>query len=516
MPSSTARPLLTREKIRKYQGKVIVRAQRRKYLMLQIDMGLGKTIMVLTAARYLLDRFEIRRLLVIAPLLVAEETWPDEIESWEHTRPLTYEVITGDAERRASRAMIDAEVHIINRENLPWLVEFWGDKWPYDAAAIDEISGFKNPARKTKPTKKAAEEALMEEERLRAKGHTNPRVTAKRFDTRFGAFCKIRKHLNWVIGMTGTPAPNGLIDLWSQYYMLDQGERLGTTFTAFRDRWFDSDYMKYKWTPKAHAFDEIMDLVKDITISMDSADYLELPPRVDIPVNVYLSAKQMKDYKRFERTLLLEEHDIEAVNEGVLTQKLLQLANGSIYDEDKKAIQIHDLKLDALERIIEEHPGQPILVAYSYKFDVEKLKKRFKHARFIKDEPDAEGRSAVKAWNAGKVELLIVHPASAGHGLNLQHGGYIAAWYGLPWSLELYMQFNKRLHRSGQKADRVLIYHILAKDTVDERVLAALRSKDADQARVIAASKMEYSEEELEEDRVETSDGIYADVEDLI
>ena len=514
MLSSTGRKILTRDKIRKYQTRVIRRAQKQKYLMLQIDMGLGKTIMVLTAARYLLDRFEIRRLLVIAPLLVAEETWPEELESWEHTRPITYEVLTGTAERREARARIDAEVHIINRENLPWLVEFWGDDWPYDAAAIDEISGFKNPARKTKPTKKAVEEALREEERLLAKGIANPKVKVQRFDTRFGAFCKIRKKLTWVIGMTGTPAPNGLIDLWSQYYMLDQGERLGTSFTAFRDRWFDSDYMKYKWTPRSYAFDEIMGLVKDITISMDSADYLELPPRVDIPVMVHLSDKQMKDYKRFERTCLLEEHDIEAVNEGVLTGKLLQLANGSIYDEDKKAIQIHDLKLDALERIVAEHPGQPILVAYSYLFDVAKLKKRFPKARFIKEKPENGDRTVIKDWNAGKVEMLIVHPASAGHGLNLQHGGYIAAWYGLPWSLELYMQFNKRLHRSGQKADRVLIYHILAAGTVDERVMQVLQSKNVDQSRVIAASKMEYSAEEDEEPVSIAGD--FADVEDMI
>jgi SNF2 family DNA or RNA helicase len=486
-----------RTKMRKYQRRVSRRIQKMGCAMLQIDMGLGKTGTVLDAARHLFDQFEIRQLLVVAPLLVAEETWPDEIEVWEHTRLLSYEVITGDVARREARVRIKADIHIINRENLPWLIDFWGDKWPYDAAVIDEISGFKNPRKMTDPTKAAQAEAEAKMAAAAKRGKTI-RVAAKRNRTRFGAFCKVRKYMRWVIGMTGTPAPNGLLDLWSQYYMLDQGYRLGSDFKSFTDRWFDSDYMGYKFTPKANAFREIMALIADITISMDSADYIELPPRVNIPIYVTFPDKVMKSYKKFERTFLLEEHDIEAVSEGVLTQKLLQLANGSVYDEEKTPVEIHDLKLEALERVVEENPGQPILVAYSYKFDVAKIKKRFKHAVTLEDDP-----KAVKNWNAGKIQMLVVHPASAGHGLNLQYGGYIAVWYGLPWSLEWYMQFNKRLHRPNQKAERVLIYHLLAKGTVDERVMAALIEKAAEQDNVIQASLYRYNPETDDEPAVE-------------
>ena len=490
--SSLPNNLLKRSQIRGYQTRVEDEIVDVPCAMLQVDMGLGKTVMTLSALRRLFDSFTLTRVLVIAPLLVAEETWPTEIETWEHTRVLTYEVITGDQTRRESRVTKAADIHIVNRENLTWLIDFWGDKWPYDAVVIDEISGFKNPSRKTKPTKKAVAEAAAEIERLENLGRKNPKVTAKTYPTRFGALCKVQHKLRWIVGLTGTPAPNGLIDLWSQYYLLDRGQRLGSTFKAFRDRWFDKDYMGYKYTPKAHAFDEIMAAVADITISMDSEDYLELPPRIDIPVKVRFPAKVMAAYKKFERTLLLEEHDIEAVNEGVLTGKLLQLANGSIYDENKQPIYIHALKLDALERIVEENPGQPILVAYSYQFDLPQIRKRFPKAKIITEEIDGQGKSAIKMWNAGKIEMLVVHPASAGHGLNLQHGGYIAVWYGLTWSLELYMQFNKRLHRSGQKADRVLIYHIIAEGTVDERVLETLAEKNTTQALVIKASALDY------------------------
>lgn len=486
-----------RSKRRKYQRRVSNRIQNMKCAMLQIDMGMGKTGTVLDAARALFDQLEISRLLVVAPLLVAEETWPDEIDVWEHTRLLTYEVITGDAERREARVRIKADIHIINRENLPWLVDFWGDDWPYDAAVIDEISGFKNPRKMTNPTKTAVAEAEAKMAEAARRGKTI-KVAAKRNKTRFGAFCKVRKHLRWVIGMTGTPAPNGLLDLWSQYYMLDQGFRLGSSYKAFTDRWFNSDFKGYTFTAKENAFSEIMDLISDITISMESTDYVELPPRMNIPLYVTLPEKVMKAYKKFERTFLLEEHDIEAVSEGVLTQKLLQLANGSVYDEDKSPVEIHCLKLEALERVVEENPGQPILVAYSYKFDVAKIKKRFKQAVTLEDDP-----KAVKNWNAGKIQMLIVHPASAGHGLNLQHGGYIAVWYGLPWSLEWYMQFNKRLHRPGQKADRVLIYHLLARGTVDERVLAALVEKTAEQENVIRASLYQYNPETDDEPALE-------------
>lgn len=443
-------------------------------VMLTLDPGLGKTVTTLTALRDLIDTFQVTRALVIAPLLVAEETWPPEIEDWEHTRVLSYEVLTGPADRRESRARIPSDLHIINKENVPWLVEFWGDAWPYDCLVVDESSCFRNPSKKNKPSKKEVEKYALDPE------HTpKPKGTI----TRFGALCKIRNKLQKVVLLTGTPCPNGLLDLWSQYYLIDGGVRLGSSFSAFRSRWFESYYMGFKWSPRPGALEAITSRIADVTLSMRAEDWLKLPDRLDNIVRVHLPERVLKQYKEFERTMLLSEHDIEAVNNGVLTGKLLQCANGSCYDESGNAKELHELKAKALDTLIEEANGKPVLVAYSYQFDLEKLRSRYKGAEVLGENP-----GCVKRWNAGQIPVLLAHPASASFGLNLQHGGFITVWYGLPWSLEHYIQFNARLLRSGQTAEKVIIHHIVADGTIDDRVLAVLADKDADQRAVVDAT----------------------------
>lgn len=464
---------LTRSDLRVYQRAGIQRTKLADGIMLSMDPGLGKTGLTLTAIRDLLDCQEVSMVLIVAPLLVAEETWPAEIENWTHTRLLTYEVLTGAPERRESRARKPADIHIVNKENLSWLVEFWGDNWPYDMLVLDESSTFKNPKKFNKPTKKAAENYLLDPANV---------PKPKRKLTRFGCLCKVRKHFDKVVLLTGTVAPNGLLDLWSQYYLIDGGKRLGDTYEQYRRRWFESDYNGFKWFPRPGALEEITKRIADVTFSLKAEDWLELPPRIDNIIKLRLPEKVMKQYKQFERTMLLEEHDIEAINNGVLTGKLLQLANGSVYDEDGADIPIHDLKLQALEALVEEANGKPMLIAYSYQFDLARLRKKYPNAVVL-----GEQEGTVAKWNRGEIEILLAHPASASYGLNLQHGGHISVWYGLPWSLEYYIQFNARLHRSGQ-TESVIIHHILCEGTVDERVLEALREKDADQEAVIRAT----------------------------
>lgn len=462
--------------------------------MAACSMGVGKTGAALTAARRQLDSGRLAYILVVAPLLVAEETWPEEIETWEHTRSLDYEVLTGPADRREQRARRLPELSIVNRENLPWLIEFWSRNggWPYDGVIIDEMSSFKNPTKRNKPTKKVVEERTAEIIRVLPKGLDEEEIEEKVTKelkklkgqlTRFGALCTVRSDIEWIVGLTGTPAPNGLEDIWAQYYLLDQGERLHSSFSKYRQRYFDGDYMGYKYTLKPGAFELITEQIKDITISMKTEDFVDMPPIVYNTVKVKLPPTVMKAYKKFEREFILEEHDIEAVNSGVLTGKLLQLANGSVYDEDKKPIEIHSLKLDALDRIIEEAQGQPVFVAYSYQFDLEKLKKKYPKAEVV-----GEAKNVVKRWNEGKISILLAHPQSAGHGLNLQYGGCITVWYGLCWSLEYYQQLNKRLHRPGQ-TQTVFIHHIVAEGTMDERVMNVLPEKDATQDALIEVTR---------------------------
>ncbi len=438
-------------------------------LLLASYMGSGKTVSVLTAIRRQLDEFAVHRVLVVAPLLVAETTWPDEIAKWRHTRVLTYEVITGSEQRRLNRLKIDADIHIINRENIPWLWKTLKDDWPYDWVVWDESSRLKAGKKRTSGGKKVREDGTVAKPRL----------------SEFGAICAARKHIRRVTELTGTPAPNGLQDLWGQIYLLDQGERLGKTRTAFESRWFQKDYMGYKIEPFPHSEEQIMGRIQDVMLCLKEEDYADLPPLVPNTVEAPLPAMVMKGYRDFERTLVAEEYDVEAVSKGVLTNKLLQYANGSLYNEDREDLHVHDAKIKALERIVEEAAGQPILVAYSFQFDLKRILKKFPRATVLrKKDPDA-----IRRWNAGEIDMLLVHPASAGHGLNLQAGGNIAVWFGLNWSLELYQQFNKRLHRDGQKR-KVFLHHIVAPGTVDEDVLKALRSKGATQDAVTDAVRV--------------------------
>lgn len=462
--------------------------------MVAAAMGVGKTGGALDAFRQLLDWLVVERILVIAPLLVAEEVWPEEIEIWEHTRCFDYEVLTGPPDRREQRARRLPELSIINRENVQWLVEFWeaNGGWPYDMVCVDEMSSFKNSKRRNNPTKVVIEQTIAEVMRLQPKG-ADPEVVeeavAKALGkvkgelTRFGQLCRVRKYIDRFIGLTGTPAPNGMEDLWSQYFLLDQGQRLYSSITKFRTRWFQKDYAGFKYSLCNGSFEAIVKAISDITVSMKTEDFTDMPDIVYNTIKVKLPPKVMQSYKKFERSLKMEEHDIEAVNSGVLTGKLLQLANGSVYDNDGNVVEIHSLKLDALDRIIEEAAGAPVLVAYSYQFDLAKLKKKYPKAEVV-----GESKNVTKRWNNGEISILLAHPQAAGHGLNLQYGGCITVWYGLCWSLEYYQQLNKRLHRPGQ-TETVFIHHIVAEGTMDETVMEVLPEKDATQDALIEATK---------------------------
>lgn len=468
-----------RKDLRIYQNRLYEMMRRMDLpgLMVLLKPGLGKTATTLTVLRDMLDAQEISKVLIIAPLLVAEETWPEEIAIWSHTQVLQYEIITGSEERRLSRLQQSAEIHITNKENVVWLTEHFGDDWPYDCLVVDESSTLKNPARTTKPSKKKILAHLADPENVKKPVENQ---------SRFGALCGIRHHLMKVFLLTGTPAPKGLLDLWSQYYLIDGGERLGPTFNSYQKRYFVSDHKGYSYTPRDCTFDVVMKKVRDITFSMLEEDWIELPERIFIPVLVKLPEKLKKQYNKFKRTLLLEEHDIEAVNSGVLTGKLLQYANGSVYDENHDAQFIHDLKYRKLDAIIEEANGESILLAYSYQFDLEELRRRYPHMEVL-----GEKEGQVKRWNAGEIELLAAHPAAAGYGLNLQYGGHICIWFGLPWSLEWFIQLNKRLHRSGQ-IHKTSIYMIMAEGTDDERVLEVLTDREATQEAIFNATLFDF------------------------
>lgn len=455
--------------------------------LLAVEMALGKTATTATVARWLLDCFLVRKVLVIAPLRVAQKTWPDEFGEWEHLAPLHWKSLCGTIGQKVTpkqrtawlREFLDdpkSEIAIINRENVVWLyntLQEWGIEWPFDCIIYDESSRLKEGKKRT-GTKNLSE---------------------------FGALVKARKHVDYLLELTGTPAPKGVIDLWGQISLIDFGERLGTTKSAFLQRWFDSfqigqNFAARKYVPKPHAEREILDRIADLTYSLKAKDYVKLPPVMTIPdlppVWVDLSPKEMKTYRRFARELALEEHDIQAENQGVLAFKLLQYANGAVYRQDpnddtlpREVVEIHDRKLAALESVIEGIGGENLLVAYSFKFDLAKIKKRFKFAR------EATEPGALDAWNRGEVPLLLAHPASIGHGMNLQFGGHHCAWYGVTASLELYQQFNARLPRPGQEAEKVFIHHILARGTFDERILGVLEQRDATQERITEAVKYE-------------------------
>lgn len=417
---------------------------------LMLDMGLGKTVITLTALWQLaLDSFDVSRVLVIAPKRVAEDTWPKELAKWEHLTGLTSSLVLGSAAERKAALQKKAFLYIINRENVAWLVK--NHYWDFDMVVIDELSSFKS---------NKAE--------------------------RFKAMKKVRPMVTRIVGLTGTPAPNTLLDLWPQMYLMDMGQRLGRFIGGFRDRFFLPDKRNreiiYSYKPREGAEDAIYALISDICISMKAADYLDMPERIDNRIEVSMSPKERKLYDDFQKDMVLSigDEELDAANAAALSNKLLQMANGAVYGEDKKVIPIHDRKLDALEDLVEAANGKPLLVAYWYKHDLQRIKARFKNARCIDTAKDIDD------WNAGKIPLALIHPASAGHGLNLQDGGCTIVWFGLTWSLELYQQLNARLWRQGQK-HTVVIHHIVTKGTHDEDVMRALENKDTRQSALIEA-----------------------------
>ena len=420
---------------------------------LLLDMGLGKTVITLTAVSELIyERFEVSKVLVVAPLRVARDTWPAEIEKWEHLKDMKYSVAVGSEGKRIQALKKNANVYIINRENIDWLVNKSGIPLDFDMIVIDELSSFKD-------------------------GRTK----------RFKNLLKIREKVTRIVGLTGTPSSNGLMDLWAEFRLLDCGARLGRYITNYRTRFFEPDkrnqVMVFTYKERPGAKEEIYSLISDMTVSMKAGDYLDMPDKIINEVRVKLSAEERKEYDVLKENMIISlgDTEIDAANAAVLAGKLLQMANGAIYDKDNNAISLHDRKLDALEDLIEGANGKPILVAYWFRHDLERIKERF-CVREIKTSKD------IKDWNAGKIQLAAIHPASAGHGLNLQQGGATLVWFGLTWSLELYQQTNARLWRQGQ-SESVIIHHIIAEETMDEIVMKRLKNKEDVQDDLIAAVK---------------------------
>ena len=420
-----------------------------------LECGLGKSVITLTAIKNLMARGEVSRVLVVAPLRVGKTTWPEEIGKWDHLGGLTYAVAIGSVAERLNALKAQADITIINRENVEWLIDKSGIPFDYDMLVIDELSSFKS---------------------FKAK--------------RFKALLKVRPKITRVVGLTGTPSSNGLMDLWAEFRLLDLGERLGRYITRYRLAYFTPDkrnaQVVFSYKPLPGAEERIYDKIDDITISMRASDYLKLPSLVMNTVVVEMGEKEKDIYDNLcdDMVVSLGESEIDAVNAASLSNKLLQMANGAVYGEEQSVHHIHDEKLNALEDLIESANGKPVLVAYWFKHDLARIKAKFPFVREIKTDAD------IRAWNRGEIEVGVIHPASAGHGLNLQTGGSTLIWFGLTWSLELYQQTNARLYRQGQK-NTVVIHHIVTKGTIDERVLKALEKKEKTQNSLIDAVKAE-------------------------
>ena len=424
-----------------------------KVSALFLDCGLGKTITTLTAINELMyDSFEISKVLIIAPLRVAQSTWKEEIEKWNHLNLLRYSIVVGDEKERLKALKQNSDIYIINRENVDWLVTKSGIDFNFDMLVIDELSSFKSNTSK-----------------------------------RFKSLLKIRPYFERVVGLTGTPSSNGLMDLWAEFRVLDLGERLGRYITHYRNEYFLPDKRNgaviFSYKPQPNAEERIYRRLADITISMKSTEYLKMPELILNELEINLDEEDQIKYKKFKKEMVMtiQEKEIDAINAASLSNKLIQLANGSIYDEDKKFYEVHNKKLDKLEEIIESANGKPVLVAYWFKADKERIEKRFK-VREIKTADD------IKQWNMGMINLALIHPASAGHGLNLQSGGFTLVWFSLTWSLELYQQTNARLYRQGQK-DTVVIHHLITKNTIDEDIMKSLKRKDKTQEALMRAVK---------------------------
>ena len=427
-----------------------------------LQMGLGKSVITLTAMQELFHRGEIRKVLVIAPLRVARNTWPEEIRKWDHLRGLTFSVAVGSAEERKRAVALSSQITLINRENVPWLVQHLGKHFDYDMIVIDELSSFKSWQAK-----------------------------------RFRALMAVRPSVNRIVGLTGTPSPNGYMDLFAEYRLLDMGERLGRFIGRYREAYFTPDRwgngQVFTWKLRPGAAEEIFRKISDITVSMKSVDHLKMPECVYNRVMVHMNDLEKDCYETLKEELFLRVRtkegikEIDAKNASVLCNKLCQMANGAVYTDDSKVARIHERKLDVLEDLIEAANGNPLLVAYWYQHDIERIRQRFPDVRVLKTSGD------IRDWNAGKISVGAIHPASAGHGLNLQAGGNTLVWFGLTWSLELYQQTNARLWRQGQKAETVVIHHLVTEGTIDERILQALKNKDRSQETLIDAVKAQIT-----------------------
>lgn len=440
-----------------YQEKAINEILSKPKIGLFLDMGLGKTVITLTAINDLMfNSFEVSTVLVIAPKRVAEDTWSRETEKWDHLQHMKISKVLGSEKQRLEALRVKADIYVINRENVKWLIDYHRDQreWPFDMIVIDELSSFKSNK-----------------------------------SQRFKALKIVMPLVKRVVGLTGTPTPNGYMDLWPQMYLLDRGERLGKTITGYRERYFTpgrrNGYTVFTWDMKDGAEKAIHEKIKDICISMEAKDYLDLPERINNNVYVKMDSKAKQLYEKLEKDLILqvEGEDITALTATTLTNKLLQMANGAVYDTVGNSIHIHDGKLEALEEIVEFN-DEPILVFYNFKHDFERLKDYFE-----KLEPRTlESSKDIKDWNDGKIKLLLAHPASVGHGLNIQAGGHIIVWFGLTWSLELYLQANARLDRQGQTKN-VIVHHLITEGTVDEDVMKVLERKETRQATLLEAVK---------------------------
>lgn len=448
-----------------YQSRAIEHIIGHRYCCLFLDMGLGKTVCTLTAIDRLLSDIDITRVLVIAPKRVAESVWATEAEKWDHTRYMAVSVVTGSRAQRIAALETQAHVYVISRDNVQWLVEYQQSKkaWPFDMVVLDELSSFKNPSAK-----------------------------------RFKALRRVRPYIRRVVGLTGTPSPNGLIDLWAQLYLVDMGQRLGQYVTKFRERYFKpqggSGHIVYKWALKnERSADEIAEAIADICLSMKAEEYLDMPERIDIDLPVALSGEQMKQYKRFERDLVLSLKDeiITAQSAVTLSGKLMQYASGAIYDEEHNTHYLHDAKIEALSELMEQ-TNENVLLFYNYQHEARRIMRDL--AMY---DPKMFDSTSVVRWNKGEIRLLLAHPASTAFGLNLQQGGRTVVWYGPQWNLELYQQANARLYRQGQ-TKAVKIYRIIAKGTIDERVVRAVDNKATSQDALLEAVKTIVDDYEIQ------------------
>ncbi|HEB2189820.1 TPA: DEAD/DEAH box helicase [Staphylococcus aureus] len=418
-----------------------------------LDMGLGKTVSTLTAFSEL-QLLDTKKMLVIAPKQVAKDTWVDEVDKWNHLNHLKVSLVLGTPKERNAALNTEADIYVTNKENTKWLCDQYKKEWPFDMVVIDELSTFKSPK-----------------------------------SQRFKSIKKKLPLINRFIGLTGTPSPNSLQDLWAQVYLIDRGERLESSFSRYRERYFKPTHQVsehvFNWELRDGSEEKIYKQIEDICLSMKAKGYLDMPDRVDTKQTVVLSEKERKVYEKLEKNYILESEEegtVVAQNGASLSQKLLQLSNGAVYTDDEDVRLIHDKKLDKLEEIIEESQGQPILLFYNFKHDKERILQRFKEATTLEDSNYKE------RWNSGDIKLLIAHPASAGHGLNLQQGGHIIVWFGLTWSLELYQQANARLYRQGQN-HTTIIHHIMTDNTIDQRVYKALQNKELTQEELMKAIK---------------------------